>query len=233
VPLLFALDTSRELGARSVGLVAPYLCYMRQDRRFHDGEAIAATLYARILSRSADWLATVDPHLHRIHDLRDIFAVPVSVVHAAPAVAAWVQRNVERPLFVGPDEESVQWVADVARLAGAPWIGLRKIRRGDLDVELVVPPLGPWRDHTPVLVDDIVSTGMTLRETVRHLSHAGLLGPVCIAVHAVFAEGAEETLAASGARLVTCNTVPHSTNAIDVTADLGRAVAALLGEGAA
>ena len=34
LPLLFAAATARELGAANVGLVAPYLAYMRQDRRF-------------------------------------------------------------------------------------------------------------------------------------------------------------------------------------------------------
>ena len=37
LPLLFAGRTARELGARRVGLVAPYLAYMRQDKRFQPG----------------------------------------------------------------------------------------------------------------------------------------------------------------------------------------------------
>jgi ribose-phosphate pyrophosphokinase len=38
LPLLFAAATARDLGATTVGLVAPYLPYLRQDRRFHPGE---------------------------------------------------------------------------------------------------------------------------------------------------------------------------------------------------
>jgi ribose-phosphate pyrophosphokinase len=76
VSLLFTLETCRELGASRVGLVAPYLCYLRQDRAFHEGEAVAARLFARVLSRSIDWLVTVDPHLHRIHDLTEVYSVP-------------------------------------------------------------------------------------------------------------------------------------------------------------
>lgn len=56
LPLAFAAATARELGASRVGLVAPYLAYMRQDRRFKDGEAVTATQFARLLSGSVDWL---------------------------------------------------------------------------------------------------------------------------------------------------------------------------------
>src|SRR6478672_10516794 len=84
LPLLFAAATARELGASRVGLIAPYLAYMRQDRRFHAGEAQAARVFAQEISRIADWLVTVDPHLHRIHALSDVYTIPASAVHAAP-----------------------------------------------------------------------------------------------------------------------------------------------------
>ena len=45
--LLFAAETVRELGARSVGLVTPYLAYMRQDRRFQPGEAVTSLAFGR------------------------------------------------------------------------------------------------------------------------------------------------------------------------------------------
>lgn len=52
--LRFAAATAREFGARSVGLVAPYLAYMRQDRRFHPGEAVSAPLFAAFLQEGVD-----------------------------------------------------------------------------------------------------------------------------------------------------------------------------------
>ena len=48
--LLYAARTARELGAASVGLVAPYLGYMRQDRRFRDGEAVTSVHFAALIS---------------------------------------------------------------------------------------------------------------------------------------------------------------------------------------
>ncbi len=119
LPLLFLAATARELGARAIGLVAPYLAYMRQDRRFNPGEAVTSRQIARLLSDSFDWLATVDQHLHRYSALSEIYRIPTKVVHAAPLISEWIRKNVETPLIIGPDSESEQWVSAVAKEAGA------------------------------------------------------------------------------------------------------------------
>jgi ribose-phosphate pyrophosphokinase len=218
LPLLFAAATARDLRAASVGLIAPYLAYMRQDRRFQEGEAVTSRTFAKILSSHIDWLVTVDPHLHRYGSLAEIYGVETRVLHAAPLISDWISSHVENPLLVGPDSESEQWVAAVAREANAPHIVLQKTRHGDRDVEISVPDVARWRGHTPVLVDDIVSTARTMIETLGHLQRAGLRAPVCVAVHGVFAGQAyEELLAAGAARVATTNTIPHVSNAIDVT----------------
>ncbi|NQV22685.1 MAG: ribose-phosphate diphosphokinase, partial [Rhodospirillales bacterium] len=92
------------------------------------------------------------------------------------------------------------------------------------------PEIERWRDHTPVLVDDIISTARTMIETVSHLKAVGMTAPVCIAVHGIFAGNALRDLVAAGAsRVVTCNTIPHQTNAIDVTPLLAQGVRAITG----
>ena len=62
--VMFSLIGKNEWAVR-IGLVAPYLGYMRQDKRFQPGEAITSNVYAKHLSVSMDWMATIDPHLHR------------------------------------------------------------------------------------------------------------------------------------------------------------------------
>lgn len=228
LPLMFAADTARELGALEVGLVAPYLAYMRQDRRFHDGEALTSLRFAAFLSRCVDWLVTVDPHLHRHAALSEVYRIPAVATHAAPLLSAWIAREVADPIVIGPDEESEQWAAEVARGAGAPHTVLRKVRRGDRDVEVTPPDPAVLRGRTPVLVDDIVSTARTMIETVGHLRAAEAPPPVCVAVHGVFAEGAQEALRAAGAgQVVTTNTIAHPTNAIDITGLLVEGVQSL------
>ena len=225
LPLLFLAATARDLGAARVGLVAPYLAYMRQDRRFEPGEGVTSKYFADLLSRAVDWLVTVDPHLHRRASLQEIYSIPTSVVSAAPAISEWIRSEVRRPVMVGPDAESLQWVRAVAEGAGVPFTVLEKVRRGDRDVEVSVPQVGQWRDHTPVLVDDIISTARTMLTTIDHLKLASLPPPVCIGVHAVFADTAYEELRARGAaRVVTCNTIPHPSNTIDVLPHVAAAV---------
>jgi ribose-phosphate pyrophosphokinase len=229
LPLSFVAATARELGASRVGLIAPYLAYMRQDRRFHSGEATSAGIFARHLSGIVDWLITVDPHLHRVRTLSEMFGIPAVAVHASAMISRWIRENVKSPVLIGPDEESAQWVSGVATEAEAPYTILKKIRHGDRAVEISVPHLEKWHDHTPVLVDDIISTGRTMAETIVHLRKAGMKPALCIAVHAVFAPGSFEALCQAGAeRIVTTNTISHATNAIAVETALAAAARPLI-----
>jgi ribose-phosphate pyrophosphokinase len=229
VPLWLLACAVREAGACRVGLVAPYLAYMRQDTRFKPGETISAQHVAHWICGHFDWLVTVDPHLHRIADLPQIYRIPTRVVHAADSVARWLQSQVRQPLLIGPDEESAQWVSDIARRTDAPYIVLTKQRRGDREVKVSVPNVERWRSHTPVLVDDIVSTARTMIETIGRLRQAGLAAPLCVAVHAVFAQTAFDDLRASGvADIVSCDTITHSSNRIALAPAISAAVAELL-----
>ena len=227
LPLLFAAATARELGTAKVGLVAPYLAYMRQDRRFKPGEAVTSREVAQLLSNAFDWLVTVDPHLHRYGSLSEIYRIPTRVVHAAPLMSEWIRANVANALIIGPDSESEQWVSTVAKDADAPYTVLEKVRRGDREVEISIRNLGDLSGRTPVLVDDIISTGRTMLETVRLLKARGSAAPVCVAVHGLFAADAYEMLIKAGARVVTCNTVRHPSNAIDVHGALAKALGTL------
>lgn len=229
LPLLFAAATARELGARSVGLVAPYLAYLRQDRRFHPGEAVSARLFASTLARPLDWLVTVEPHLHRVRELGQVYPIPAIAAPAAPALAAWVAAEVDRPLLVGPDEESGPWVEAVARRVGAPWCVGRKVRTGDREVRVELPAdLGAPDGRTPVLIDDVISTGRTLVSATQALVARGWAPPVVVAAHGLFTPDARPALAAAGiARLATCDTVPHPDAIIDSAPLLAQAIRAV------
>jgi ribose-phosphate pyrophosphokinase len=220
----FLAGTARDLGARTVGLVAPYLAYMRQDSQFQPGEGVTARYFGRLVSGAVDWLVTVDPHLHRLSTLGAVYSIPTTIAHAAPAIAAWITERIHRPVLVGPDAESAQWVAAVAQACGAPYLILEKTRRGDRDVSVSAPG-GAWNGHTPVVVDDIVSTGRTMIEATRQLRAAGSAPPVCVGIHAVFADALGEALIAAGAAgIVTCNTIAHATNQICVLDRVAAAV---------
>ncbi len=229
LPSYLAASVLRELGAASVGLVVPYLPYMRQDKQFEAGQGVTSLHLARLLSSCCDWLVTVDPHLHRHLSLMEIFSAATRVAHAAPAMAAWITRHVPLPIIIGPDEESEQWAAAVAALCGCPHAVLAKQRSGDREVLVSAPDAAALGGRTPVLVDDIVSTARTMAAAVRQLRLAGSAPPACVAVHALFAGDALAALKAAGAGpVVSCNTVVHASNAIDISAALAGAVRLLL-----
>ena len=223
--LTFLAATARDRGARKVGLVAPYLAFMRQDAELLAGEGITSRYFARLVSQAVDWLVTVDPHLHRHHSLDGLYTIPTTIARSAPAIARWVATEIAEPILVGPDAESVQWVSAVAADCGAPFVILEKTRRGDRDVSISAPPRNQWNGHTPVLIDDIVSTGKTMIEATRQLRAAGSAAPICVAIHAVFADALSDALIDAGARgIVTCNTILHATNRICVAEQLAIAV---------
>jgi len=223
--LVFAADAARALGASEVTLVAPYLSYMRQDRRFQLGEAITSRTFARLVSSSFDRLVTVDPHLHRYPALSALYTIPAQTLHAAPLIADWIAAEVDQPLIVGPDEESEQWVSTIAKRIGAPYAVLRKIRRGDRDVDVEFRDLSQWKARCPVLVDDIASSGHTLVEAARKLPFQGFRRPVCAVVHGVFAEDSYERLNLFADRIVSSDSIPHESNAIRLAPLIAVAIA--------
>ncbi|RJL07363.1 ribose-phosphate pyrophosphokinase [Paracoccus aestuarii] len=228
--LIFAADAARSLGAREVNLIAPYLSYMRQDRRFQPGEAVTSKSFARLVSSSFDRLITVDPHLHRYPALSALYTIPTNTLHAAPLLADWIAANVDSPLIIGPDEESEQWVSAIAARIGAPHAVLRKVRHGDRDVDIALPDLSEWRGCQPVLADDIASSGHTLIEAARQLPLQGFARPVVAVVHGIFAEESFQRLAPLCDRIVSSDAVPHDSNAVGLASIIAEAIASAAGD---
>lgn len=223
--LVFAADAARALGASEVTLVAPYLSYMRQDRRFQPGEAVTSKTFARLVSSSFDRLVTVDPHLYHYSALSALYTIPAHTLHAAPLLANWIAEEVDEPLTIGPEEESERWVSEIARRIRAPYAVLRKIRHGDRNVDVGLPDLSQWKARCPVLVGDIVSSGHTLIEAARKLPLHGFQKPVCAVVHGVFAEDSYERLVGIADRIVSSDSVPHGSNAIRLAPLIATAIA--------
>ena len=156
----------------------------------------------------------MDPHLHRHPTLSAVYTIPTTTLHAAPLLADWIAQHVEKPLIVGPDEESEQWAGAIAARIGVPHAVLRKTRHGDRSVDIDAPDLSSWRDRTPVLVDDIASSGRTLIMAAHKLVEQGMRRPECVVVHALFAEDAWTHLVPCSPGITSTDAVPHASNGI-------------------
>ncbi len=225
LPLIFAAENAKSLGATSIGLIAPYLAYMREDKQFVPGGSITSHYFSALLSNHFSWLITVDPHLHRIHDLAEVYTMPTQVLHAIAPIADWIKQYVNNPLIIGPDQESEQWASGIANKINAPYILLNKTRKGDRHIEVTLPSLDQYQACTPILVDDIISSGRTMIEPLKQLKKISPQPPICIGVHAIFADNAYQDLLDAGAsQVVTCNTVQHPSNGIDISELLVQAI---------
>ncbi len=217
LPLAFLADAIRSRGAAEVTLVAPYLPYMRQDKQFHEGECVTSRIFAHLLSQTVDRLITIDPHLHRYHALDEIYTIPTSVLSAMSEVARWIKNHIPQPLIIGPDSESEQWAKATAKQIDCEFLIMEKHRYGDRNVEVDMPDLSAYAGHTPVLVDDIISTGRTMLETANNLNKMGLKAPVCIGVHAVCGDEDYHRLKQGYVeRVVSCDTIVHESNGISL-----------------
>lgn len=218
LPLLFFARTVKELGAKKIGLVAPYLAYMRQDKQFKKGECVSSRDFAAILSHYFDWLMTIDPHLHRYKSLDEIYTIPTVTLQSKEKIIDWINTHIKNPVIIGPDIESKQWAENIAKDANIPYLILQKVRRGDSSVEVSVPRIERFASYIPVLIDDIISTGKTMLATIAHLKKLNMQSVVCVGIHAIFANDSYEALLkADDIRIVTCNTINHVTNKIDLS----------------
>ena len=225
LPLLFTAREVRERGGYPVILAIPYLAYMRQDKAFNPGEVITSHRFANLLSGYGDHLITIDPHLHRIKKLNEVYTISHQTLASAPVIASWIATNVEQPLVIGPDSESKQWVSEIAQIAKAPYTVFQKKRLADDRVRLQLGDLSEYFDHTPVVVDDIVSTAGTMNKTVKMLKKRLETAPICVGIHGIFAKNAYQALKKAGAaQVVTTNTIAHESNQIDVAPLLAGAI---------
>jgi ribose-phosphate pyrophosphokinase len=225
VELLIAAECARDQGATHLTLIAPYLCYMRQDMAFHRGEAVSQRYIGRFLAGLFDAIITVDPHLHRVHSLAE--AVPVQqavVLSAASTMGSFLTTQGEHPLLVGPDSESEQWVRAVAERASLDYVVAKKRRCGDRNVEISLPTSN-YAGLDAVLVDDVVSSGVTLATAARALREAGIDHVDVLVSHALFSSDAIEMLRASGVRDIwSSDSIPHPTNAFTLAPLLAAAL---------
>ncbi len=217
VELMLVARTARTLGARHVTLVAPYLAYMRQDIAFQPGEVVSQRVVGHFLAELFDAVITVDPHLHRVATLDE--AVPVAqatVLSGAPLLADLIARHYPRPLLVGPDEESAQWVAQAAARHGFDHAVCHKVRHGDRDVQIALPDT-PMTGRNVVVMDDVASSGHTLAGAARLLLSAGAASVDVAVTHALFAGDAIKLIKKAGVgQIWSTDCIAHSSNAVSM-----------------
>lgn len=227
IELLLVSRAVRERGVSHITLIAPYLCYMRQDAAFHPGEVISQTVIGEFLAQQVEGLITVDPHLHRTASLGE--AIPVSrAIALSPTalMAEFLQQQAPTAHLLGPDDESRQWVAQIAAHSGQAFSVAHKERLGDKSVRIQLP--GETYPEHVVMVDDMVSTGHTLMEAAKLLQQKGVNKVDALVTHAMMDAATLQQMHAAGIEQIwSSDSINHNSNRLGLTPLLASALSDL------
>jgi ribose-phosphate pyrophosphokinase len=225
IELLLCAKTARELGAKRLTLVTPYLCYMRQDIANQPGEAVSQRIIGKLLAELFDDVITVDPHLHRITSLDEAIPIKNAIsLTASYEIACFLKQNLNDALLFGPDSESEQWVANIAKTCGFDYCIANKVRRGDRQVEINLPQYN-YQHRQVVLIDDMASTGRTLGKAAKLLQASGCKDLYAVVTHPLFCEDAEDYILQSGVKAIwSTDSIAHPTACIKLDGLLAEAI---------
>jgi len=206
IELLIAIDALRDLGARRITVVIPYLAYARQDKRFREGEGISIkTILQTIRANGADDLIVVE--IHKEESLKFFGGRAINI----PSVYALAEyfKNMSDLLILAPDKGALKRAKIFAKLVNGECDYLEKFRdrvTGEISVK---PKSIDVKGKNVVIVDDIISTGKTMALAARKALENGALNVYAACAHALLVNNALELLKNSGIKeIIATNTVP-------------------------
>lgn len=191
--LLAFTDACRRSSARSVTAVMPYFGYARSDKRHGKREPIMASMVAELMQAAGiSHVLTLDLHAPQIEGF---FHIPVDSLSAVPTLVAAVQSELpESTVIVSPDEGRVKTATEFARCLRRRVVVLHKHRESGTATS-VVNVVGDVQGQACLIIDDIISTGGTIAESVKALGRAGARPEIFVAAtHGVLANGSRERL---------------------------------------
>jgi ribose-phosphate pyrophosphokinase len=212
--LLLLADACRRAGAARLTGVLPYFGYARQERRT-DRRSLGARVAADIVATGGfDRLMLIDAHTPAIEGF---FDMPIDHLTAVPLLAEAARRRLgTAPVVVAPDLGGVKLAREYGRLLHAPMAFVHKTRLNGHEVK-AHSVIGDVRHRTPIIVDDMLSTGGTVEAAIGALQQAGALEPITVVVtHALLVGAARELLR----RLPIAHLIVGNTVALENTADL-------------
>lgn len=179
VELLLLIDACRRESAGRITAVIPYLGYARQDRRTAPGQSVAAQVFARaITTTGADRVVVVDPHTPAVETL---FDVPVEMLTAVPVLARPLKKHIgDDTVIVAPDLGAVKLAEHYGSVLDKTVVIVHKTRHSGTEVS-VEEVVGDVAGRHVVIVDDMISTGATIRAAASAVLERGALPDFVVA----------------------------------------------------
>jgi len=196
VVLLEAIDALRRASTWRITPVIPYYGYARQEKKDAPREPITAKLIADILTTAgANRVMCLDLHADAI---QGFFNIPVDHLTAVNLFIEYfaekIRLGMPNPVVVSPDEGRVKKVRRVVQALKAPLaVGYKHHpKHGETEVTHLA---GDVLDKTPVIIEDMITTGGSIVQAVNALLAAGCRPEIYVAAsHGVFAGDAVNRL---------------------------------------
>ena len=199
--LLAFADACRRSSAARITAIVPYFGYARADKRHGRREPITASMVADLMQAvGIGHVVTVDVHAPQIEGF---FRAPVDSLTAVPTLCEALAKHLpEKTVIVSPDAGRVPMATEYAQRLGTSLVVLHKRRESGTETR-VTHVVGDVRDRPCLIVDDMISTGGTIAESVEALLGAGARPEVTVAAtHGLLLDGARDKLARAGVREV-------------------------------
>lgn len=196
--LLLLIDAAKDLGAKTIIAVVPYIAYGRQESRFRPGEAISAkTIFKLIRDIGIDFFITVDFHSPK---LLETFGNQFLNLSAIPNLAEFlIRRNVSGAFSLAPDNGAIEFVKNTSKILNGDYGWLEKKRNrmtGEVIFELKALNV---RNKDAVIFDDIISSGSTMLYAIKALKEQGARKIYAACVHPLLIGDAKEKILQEGA----------------------------------
>lgn len=194
IELALIADSLRRSGSHKITAVIPYFGYSRKEKQSRRGEPISAKVIADlIVSSGINKVICLDLHADAVVGF---FSVPVIYLTALEVLANRIKKEkVASPVVVAPDVGGVRRARNFASLLNAPLAVIEKHRQTHVRDQIeVLSMTGELIGDTAIIIDDIISTGVTVIESAQALKKRGVKKVIVCAIHGVFAGNAIEKI---------------------------------------
>ena len=236
--LLFIISNLKDLGAKKVKAVVPYMGYARQEKRFNPGETISAKIICNLIQAAgADEFITFNIHEECV---LNFFDIPARNISAMPAIAEYLKlfkKGKDKPIVIAPDKGAYGFAQEISEIIGCDCTYLTKVRLGPDKVETKIVDVrcdsesentvnvDSVKGMHAIIIDDIIATGGTIVNAINILKQYGASSVDVCCVHPILTNnGATRIYAAGADKIIGTNSLSSDTSRVSIAKSIADAL---------
>ena len=238
--LLFIISNLKDLGAKKVKVVVPYMGYARQEKRFNPGETISAKIVCELIQAAgADEFITFNIHEECV---LNFFDIPARNISAMPAIAEYLakkffKKSSKEALVIAPDKGAYGFAQEISKIIGCECTYLSKVRLGPDKVETRIVDVrcddagentvnvDSVKGKHAIIIDDIIATGGTIVNAINILKQYGADSVDVCCVHPILTNnGAVRIYGAGANKIIGTNSLSSDTSRVSIAKSIADAL---------